>query len=72
MILKYQSGRKHELTNDMVKRAKGEGIRDTANLNQMILRAKYEHMIRFWTDRLPADSAGLEAWKGATQDYEMF
>ncbi len=27
MILKYQSGRKHELTNDMMKRAeKGEGI----------------------------------------------
>ncbi len=23
MILKYQSGRKHELTNDMMKRAKG-------------------------------------------------
>ncbi len=26
MILKYQSGRKHELTNDMMKQAKGEGI----------------------------------------------
>ncbi len=25
MILKYQSGRKHELTNDMMKRVKGEG-----------------------------------------------
>ncbi len=24
MILKYQSGEKHELTNDMMKRAKGE------------------------------------------------
>ncbi len=32
MILKYQSGRNHEPTNDMMKRAKGEGIKDTANL----------------------------------------
>ncbi len=27
MILKYQSGRKHELTNDMMKRAKGRIVR---------------------------------------------
>ncbi len=26
MILKYQSGRKHELTNDMMKRAKGKEL----------------------------------------------
>ncbi len=37
---------KHELMNDMMKRAKGEGIRDTANLNQMIFtKVKYEHMM---------------------------
>ncbi len=45
MILKYQSGEKHELTNDMMKRAKGEGIvRYSKSKNQMILRAKYEHI----------------------------
>lgn len=46
MILKYQSGRKHELTNDMMKRAKGEGIvRYSKSKPDDFLRAKYEHMM---------------------------
>ncbi len=40
-ILKYQSGRKHELTNDMMKRAKGEGIvMRYSKSNQMIFAAE--------------------------------
>lgn len=46
MILKYQSGRKHELTNDMMKRAKGEGIvRYSKAKPDDFLKAKYEHMM---------------------------
>ncbi len=46
MILKYQSGgEKHELTNDMMKRAeKGEGIVSYSKSKpDDFLRAKYEH-----------------------------
>ncbi len=35
----------HELTNDMMKRAKGEGIVRYINLNQMIFYVQYEHMM---------------------------
>ncbi len=39
-------GRKHELTNDMMKRAKGEGIvRYSKSKPDDFLRAKYEHMM---------------------------
>lgn len=46
MILKYQSGRKHELTNDMMKRAKGEGIvRYSKTKPDDFLKAKFDHMM---------------------------
>ncbi len=47
MILKYQSGRKHELTNDMIRNErKGRNCETTANPKPGdFLRAKYEHMM---------------------------
>ncbi len=55
MILKYQSGRKHEL-NDMMKRAKGKNCEDYNKSKQMIFVRSMSHDGDFWTDRLPADS----------------
>ncbi len=56
LILKYQSGRKFELTNDMMKQA-GEGVAEIHRVNPVIFYVQYEHMMeQFWTDRLPADS----------------
>ncbi len=51
---KYQSGRKHELTNDMMKRA------SALNLNQMIFYVRSIGAIAMGglTDRLPADLSG--------------
>ncbi len=69
MMLKYQSGRKHELTNDMMKRAKGEGIvRYSKSEPDDFLRAKYEHMMGVVLTDRPPDSKGLK--RKATQDYE--
>ncbi len=57
-MLKYQSERKHELTNDMMEtKRKGKELQ-MQQIKQMIFYImKYRHMIGgFWTDRLPADS----------------
>ncbi len=63
MILKYQSGRKHEL-NDMMKQAKGKELWIPSKSKPDDFHyVQYEHDGgSFWTDRLPAQILkGLEA-----------
>ncbi len=61
MILKYQSGRKHELTNIYDETSEREGMRYSKSKPDDFLRAKYEHMMSSsWTDDCCKDSKG---WK---------